>query len=218
MHVETAAWTREVLTGLDLPRGSRALDVGSSTRDYRTREQPHIDEQVWRPLRERGVEIVHLDIKRAPGVDIVCDLEHPAPELPARIGPCAVVLMASLLQYLRDPRGAADLSVAVLARGGHLIVHHPESARRTFDPVDHRLRLTPGELAGIFERRGLERVRVESIRIEDPRYYRGLMSRASWVPIRGRLWLPLPGATDQVRLRIPALRWRQSCVVMRKPV
>jgi hypothetical protein len=84
VHVETAAWTRAALEAIDLPPGSRALDIGSSTLHYRTVEQPHIDEQVMAPLRARGVEIVYLDAKDAPGVDVVYDLEQarePAPRL-----------------------------------------------------------------------------------------------------------------------------------------
>ena len=136
--------------------------------------------------------------------------------LAARLGEHALVLVTGVLHYLRDPGRAMDLAVRTLARGGHLLVLHPETARRSHDPVDHMLRMTPEELAGAFERRGLERVRVESVRIDDPRYYRGVLSRPSWIPVRGRWWLPLPGVSEQVRRRVPALRWRQSCVLMRR--
>ena len=217
MHVETAAWTRAALEEIELPPGSRALDIGSSTSHYRTVEQPHIDEQVMAPLCARGVEIVHLDVKRAPGVDVVCDLDAADPALAARLGEHALVLVCAVLQTLRDPRRAADLAVRALQPGGHLVAHHPESARRLFDPVDNMLRMSPDALAGVFERRGLERVRADSVRIDDPRYYRGVVSRPSWIPLRGRVWFPLPGVGEQLRLRIPALRWKQSCVVMRRP-
>jgi hypothetical protein len=191
--------------------------LGSSTSHFRTVEQPHIEEQVMAPLRARGVEIVHLDAKQAPGVDVVCDLDAADERLATRLGEFALVLVCGVLQALREPGRAADLAVWVLAPGGHLVAHHPQSARRSFDPVDRRLRMSAGELAGLFERRGLERVRAESVRIDDPRYYRGLVSRPSWIPLRGRVWLPLPGVSEQARLRIPALRWKQSCVVMRRP-
>jgi SAM-dependent methyltransferase len=217
VHVETAAWTRAALAQLDLPRGSRALDIGSSTLRYRTVEQPHIEQEVLAPLRARGVEIVHLDAKAAPGVDVVCDLDQAGDELAERLGGHDLVLLTSVLHYLREPARAADLAVRTLAPGGHLVAHHPESARRSYDPVDHMLRLSPDELAAMFERRGLERVRADSVRIDDPRYYRGWLSRPSWIPVRGRVWLPLPGVSERVRLRIPALRWRQSCVVLRRP-
>jgi hypothetical protein len=217
VHVETAAWTRAVLADMDLPAGSRALDVGSSTLHFRTVEQPHIEEQVLAPLRARGVQIVHLDAKQAPGVDVVYDLDEADGTLADRLGEHALVLLTGILQHLREPARVADLVTRMVAPGGYLVVPHPQSARRSYDPVDHGVRLTPDQLARFFERRGLERVRVESVRIDDPRYYRGLVSRPSWLPVRGRVWLPLPGATDQVRLRIPALRWRQSCVAMRRP-
>lgn len=209
MHVETAAWTRAALEAIDLPPGSRALDIGSSTLHYRTVEQPHIEEQVMAPLRARGVEIVHLDAKDDPGVDVVYDLERAGEP----VGEYALVLLASVLHYLRDPAPAAGLAVRSLAPGGHLIAHHPQSARRSYDPVDHGLRMTPDELAGMFP--GLQRVRAESVRIDDSRYYRGLVSRPSWTRA-GRGWLPLPGVSEQVRRAVPALRWRQSCVMLRR--
>jgi hypothetical protein len=172
---------------------------------------------VLAPLRARGVAIVHLDAKDAPGVDLVCDLDRAGAALAARLGEHALVLVASVLQYLREPERAAGLAVRTLAPGGYLLAQHPETARHTYDPIDHRLRMTPDELAGMFERRGLERVRAESVRIDDPRYYRGLVSRPSWIPVGRRVWLPLPGVTEQVRRRVPAWRWRQSCVLMRRP-
>jgi SAM-dependent methyltransferase len=217
VHVETAAWTHAALAQLDLPPGSRALDIGSSTLHYRTVEQPHIEAQVLAPLRARGVTIVHLDAKAAPGVDVVCDLDAAGEPLADRLGEHALVLLTSVLHYLREPGRAADLATRALAPGGHLVAHHPASARRSYDPLDRGLRMSPDELAQLFERRGLERVRAESVRIDDPRYYRGLWARPSWERVRDRLWLPLPAVTEQARLRIPALRWRQSCVVMRRP-
>ena len=204
-----------MLTGLDVPAGSRVLDIGSSTLHYRTVEQPHIEREVLAPLRARGAEIVHLDAKRDPGVDVVCDLDEAGPELAAGLGEHRLVLLTSVLHYLRRPERAVDLAVRTLAPGGHVIAHAPERTRRSHDPVDRMLRLAPGELAALFEARGLERVRADSVRIDDPRYYRGLRSRASHVPVRGRLWLPLPGGSEQLRRAVPPWRWRQSCVVMR---
>jgi hypothetical protein len=217
VHVETAAWTRAALAEIELPTGSRVLDIGSSTLHFRTVEQPHIEREVLAPLRTRGAEIVHLDAKAAPGVDVVCDLDAADPGLAARLGEHALVLLTSVLQSVCEPERTMDLAVGTLAPGGHLLVHSAETARRSFDPVDHMLRLTPEELAGPFERRGLERVRADSVRIDDPRYYRGLLTRPSWIPVRGRWWLPLPGVSEQLRRRVPALRWRHSCVLMRRP-
>jgi SAM-dependent methyltransferase len=217
VHVETARWTSEVLQAIDLPPGSRALDVGSSTLHYRAVEQPHIEERVMGPLREREIEITHLDAKRDPGVDIVCDLDRADEGMVSVLGEYELVLFAAVLHYVRDPDHVLDFVVRLLAPGGHLVAHHPEVARRSYDPIDNKLRLTPGELAERFERRGLERTRADSVRIDSGRYYRGLVSQPSWVPVAGRFWFPLPGFSERLRFRVPALRWRQSCVVMRRP-
>jgi SAM-dependent methyltransferase len=217
VHLETARWTREVLQAIELPPGARALDVGSSTLHYRTVEQPHIDAEVIGPLRERGIEITHLDAKQDPGVDVVCDLDRADEGLVSELGEYELVLFAAVLHYVRDPDHVLDVVVRLVAPDGHLVVHHPETARRTHDPVDNKLRLTPDELADMFERRGLERTRADSVRIDDGRYYRGLRSRPSWVPVSGRFWFPLPGFSERLRFFVPALRWRQSCVVMHRP-
>jgi SAM-dependent methyltransferase len=216
VHVETALWSREVLEEIGLPPGARALDVGSSTLHYRTVEQPHIDDQLMAPLRERGVAITHLDAKRDPGVDVVCDLDRADEGLVSELGEYDLVLFAAVLHYVRDPDHVLDLVVRFVAPGGHLVAHHPQIARRSYDPVDNKLRLIPDELAKMFERRGLERRRADSVRIDDGRYYRGLRSRPSWMLVSGRLWFPLPGFSEKVRFLMPGLRWRQSCVVMRR--
>jgi SAM-dependent methyltransferase len=218
VHVETARWTREALQAIELPPGARALDIGSSTLHYRTVEQPHIDQQVMAPLRERGVEITHLDVKQDPGVDVVCDLDQAGDGLVSELGAYELVLFAAALHYVHDPGHVLDVVVRLMTPGGYLMVHHPQVARRTYDPVDNMLRLAPDELADLFERRGLERARVDSVRIDDGRYYNRLKSRPSWVPAFGAFWFPMPGFSDRLRLRVPALRWRQSCVVMRLPL
>jgi SAM-dependent methyltransferase len=218
VHVETALWIREALGGIDVGQGARALDVGSSTLHFRAVEQPQIEEHVLAPLRGRGVEITHLDAKRAQGVDVVCDLDRADEGLVSDLGTYELVLFAGILQCVHDPDHALDLVAGLVAPGGWLVSTQPERARRTFDPRDNMLRATPTELAEMFERRGLQRVRSESVRIDDGRYYRGLglKARPSWVPAFGRFWFPLPGFSEGLRLRVPALRWRQSCVLMRQ--
>jgi SAM-dependent methyltransferase len=217
VHVETALWIRGALAEIELRPGARALDVGSSTLHFRTVEQPQIEEHVLAPLRGRGVEITHLDAKQAPGVDIVCDLDRADAGLVSELGTYQLVLFIGILQYVRNAGHSLDLVARLVAPGGWLISAHPESYRRTLDPRDTMVRPNPDELSEMFERRGLERVRAESVRIDDGRYYRGLKSRASWVPAFGRFWFPLPGFSEWLRARVPRLRWRVSCVVMRRP-
>jgi hypothetical protein len=125
VHVETAAWTRAALEEIGLPPGCRALDIGSSTSHYRTVEQPHIEAHVMAPLRARGVEIVHLDAKRAPGVDVVCDLNAADAPLAVRLGEHALVLVCAVLQTLSDPGRAADLAAALRWKQSCVVMRRP---------------------------------------------------------------------------------------------
>jgi len=216
MYVENAAWVRDVLADIPLPDGARAIDIGSSTLHYRTIEQPHVEREVLAPLRERGVRITHLDAKPAEGVDVVQDLDAATPELATRLGTFDLVLCVGLLGYVKQPANTLDVVAALAGDRAWLVSTTPQSYRRTRDPHDNMWRPDPRELAAEYERRGFETLRAESVRIDDERYYKGLKSRPSWTPVGERLWLPLPGVTDQVRLRVPRWRWRESCVLARR--
>jgi hypothetical protein len=216
MYIENAAWVRSALAGLVLSEGARAIDIGSSTLHYRTIEQPHVDREVLSPLRRRGVEITHLDGKATEGVDVVQDLDAATPELAERLGTFDLVLCIGLLGYVKQPANTLDVVAALAGEGAWLVSTTPESYRRTRDPYDNMWRPDPAELAAEYERRGFETVRAESVRIDDARYYHGVKSRPSWAPVGGRVWLPMPGVTDQLRRRVPRWRWRESCVLARR--
>ena len=216
MYIENAAWVRTALAGLTLPERARAIDIGSSTLHYRTIEQPHVDREVLSPLRRRGIAITHLDGKAAEGVDVVQDLDAATPELAERLGTFDLVLCLGLLGYVKQPANTLDVVAALAGEGAWLVSTTPQSYRRTRDPFDNMWRPDPAELAAEYERRGFQTVRAESVRIDDARYYHGVKSRPSWVPVGGRLWLPVPGVTDQLRRRVPRWRWRESCVLARR--
>jgi SAM-dependent methyltransferase len=206
-----------VLAGVELPPGGRAIDIGSSTLHYRTVEQPHVDANVMEPLRSRGVAITHLDAKADDGVDVVQDLDEATPALADELGYFDLVLCVGLLGYVHDPGRTLDVVAALAAPGASVVSTTPESYRRTLDPHDNMWRPSPRELAAEYERRGFETTRAESVRIDDPRYYRGLRSRPSWMPAFGRMWFPFPPGSERLRLRVPRLRWRESCVLVRRP-
>jgi SAM-dependent methyltransferase len=222
MFVEESVWIRETLQRIDLPRGGKVLDVGSSTREYRTVKQPHVEENVMRPLRERGLEITHVDAKRAEGVDVAFDLDAPGADLRAALDRTFdLVICASLLLHVQGPQQAIDAARAMVGPGGYLLVTTPWSFRRTLDPHDNMIRPSPAELARLAAGEangGLTVVADASVRIERKDDYTGLglLSRF-WVPIAGRWWLSQPGFMERLRYLAPRLRWKVSCVLLRRP-
>ena len=77
MQILEAQWLGDRLAEIADGELFPLLNVGSSTGEFRTTVQPHIDAKVFAPLRARGGKVLHLDIKAAEGVDIVGDLLDP---------------------------------------------------------------------------------------------------------------------------------------------
>lgn len=217
MYLEEAGWLQRELARLPVEQGDEALNVASSTEHYRTVEQPHNESMVLGPLRERGASIVNLDLKAAPGVDVVCDLLADDLDLAALLGRSFELVLANgLLEHLPEDRVPGILAAmqAVVAPGGHLVLTTPFKYRRTEDPVDYGYRPTPQSLVGLLTAAGeFSEVRAELVRIDAPQYYKGVLSRASVVLV-GNRWLPLPGASEQLRRLVKPWRWQETCVIV----
>jgi SAM-dependent methyltransferase len=144
---EEAAWVRERSESLDLHFGATVVDVGSSTRWFRTVFQPYIESEVFGPLIERGVDIIHLDAKADEGVDVVADVVA-GDALPVRvIGAAELTLCTSLLEHVRDRVAVIRSLHSMTAPGGHLIVTVPHRYPYHPDPIDTGFRPSPLRLA-----------------------------------------------------------------------
>ncbi|MDP9346104.1 MAG: hypothetical protein M3P44_10330 [Actinomycetota bacterium] len=126
------------------------LNVGSSTKDFRTRTQPHIDANVFAPLRARGGKVWHLDIKAAEGVDLVGDLLDPSFRAAFRRLACRSILVSNLFEHVTDRMAVANSLLDVLPAGGYLIVTGPHAFAFHADPIDTMFRPTAEEMAAYF--------------------------------------------------------------------
>ena len=217
MFLEEAHWIRHALDRCRLPPAGVVLDVGASTAVYRTREQPHLDEQVIQPLVARGLTVRTLDAKAGAGVDIVGDITASGFSADVVGGRAEIVVCTNVLPHVADVGRAVTALGDLVAPGGLLVVTTPQVYRRTPDPIDNCFRAGPEELARILTaaQPELEVREHASLEICDPRRYRRLASRSSAVPVGGR-WLVLPGGSEQVRRRVPRLRWREACVLAQR--
>jgi SAM-dependent methyltransferase len=188
MFVDEARWLQQVLAGLKLAARQKVLDIGSSSSNFRTVVQPHIDRYVYAPLREQGVLVAHLDARSEPGVDIVADittLEGVATDFD-------VVICTSLLEHVVDRANTARNICRVVKPGGTLILTVPRRYPIHEDPIDTGYRPTAPQLSELVP--WSEIVERRELTIRDPLHY------------RGRRW--------PRRLLWP---WRISCLVARKP-
>ena len=212
-----AKWVRE----LALPRGSVCLNIGSSTREFREQQQPHVAERFIRPLEEDGIRFVHCDMKAADGVDEVGDLLDPKFRDRLRRHQASLLVCSNLLEHLTDPQSFANACAELIEDGGYGLFSVPLAYPYHPDPIDTMLRLTPAQLAAMLPEWSI----VRSGEIRAGNYWRDLKeSGSAWprlVRQAARVALPFyrPGKWRENASRLSWLlrTYRVSVVLLRKP-
>jgi SAM-dependent methyltransferase len=137
---------------LDLRGISPLLNLGSSTRHFREVIQPHIERELFAPLREAGVEVVHCDLKEDEGVDFAGDILDPKVICRLQTGGFKCVLLSNLLEHVRDREAVAVACEEIVGPGGFILATVPSSYPYHGDPIDTYYRPSPAELAKTFGR------------------------------------------------------------------
>jgi SAM-dependent methyltransferase len=188
MFVDESIWIRNALDGV-LERGMTLLDIGSSTLFFRTVAQPYVDKNVFSPLRERGVDVLHLDARAEPGVDIVADVTN----LKGVDRTFDAALCTSLLEHVTDRTETLGHMKRVVRPGGLLLVTVPQRYPIHPDPIDTGFRPSAAELRALLG--WTDVLRTEELTIRDRAHYQG----KRWP----RRWLS---------------PWKVACVLARKPM
>ncbi len=150
MLPEEARWLGQRLAGLPNTAVEPLINVGSSTGKFVTQDQPWIDRHLFAPARERGLGVVNIDIKSAPGVDLVGDVCDPA--FRARVAAVGgrALMCTNLLEHVRDPGEIASALTALIPKHGYLLISGPKSYPWHADPIDTLFRPDVDELARLF--------------------------------------------------------------------
>jgi len=150
MRPEEAARMAAWISSLPLEAGAVCLNIGSSTERFRTHSQPHIDQQLFAPLRSAGVRVIHCDLQDDPGVDLVGDVFDPAYRERLRAFNAELLICSNLLEHLTDPQAFASACAGLVEPGGFVLITVPSNYPFHPDPIDTMFRPTPGELAEMF--------------------------------------------------------------------
>lgn len=137
---------------LDLEGVSPLLNLGSSTRHFREVIKPHIERELFGPLREAGVKVVHSDLKEADGVDVAGDILDPEVRRRLAQGGFKCVLLSNLLEHVRDRGAVTAACEEIVGPGGFILATVPSSCPYHADPIDTYYRPSPAELAAAFRR------------------------------------------------------------------
>lgn len=150
MFEEEAVWLSRSLKKYDGPDLSPLLDVGSSTSEYRTVIQPWIENEIFSPLRKKGVTILHFDRKKGIGIDIAGDIE--SDQFPGQLSGMKFrsIFLCSLLEHVVNRQIIAKNIDGVLEEGGLLFVTCPFNYPYHRDPIDTLFRPGVGEIHELF--------------------------------------------------------------------
>jgi hypothetical protein len=141
---------------------SPLLNLGSSTRAFREQAKPHIERELFAPLRPAGVTVLHSDLKQADGVDLAGDIMDPAVRADLKGRGFRALLIANMLEHVRDRAAVTAACEEIVGPGGLILATVPSSFPYHADPIDTGYRPTPAELAAAFA--GSEPVLTEDVR------------------------------------------------------
>lgn len=218
MFEAEARWLCRALDAFAAARLTPMLNLGSSTAEVREYVQPWIEHELLRPLRARGVELIHVDQREAPGVDLRADLTDPGdvPRLKA-LEPQAL-LCCNLLEHVLDPGCLARHSLDILAPGGLVFVTVPYSYPYHRDPIDTMYRPDPAELDRLFAGARL----LDGAIIGAGKSYRDDVRARPWILLRHLARFPAPFLSfEKWRRSMKKLYWlgaeyRITCAVFEK--
>ena len=188
MFEAEAQWLERLLRPFGPEQLSPLLNVGSSTREFREVSQPHTDRYLFRPLRERGIKLVHMDFRDGDGIDIRADIlsDSDLPRIMA-FKPKAI-LCCNILEHVREPERLARRCMEIVGPGGLIFVTVPRSYPHHRDPIDTMYRPAPDDLAELF--RPASMLNGEIVDVGES--YRGQVRRRPWILLRHILRFPFP--------------------------
>lgn len=152
MFKQESVWIASFIHTKNPSEISPLLNIGSSTYDFRTRVQPWIDENLFAPARRAGTQIIHMDLKDGPGVDVAGDLTDISLQSQLRSMNFQAVLCSNLLEHVTDRLEICGAIENLLTPGKYIILTCPHQYPYHPDPIDTLFRPTPAELAALFPR------------------------------------------------------------------
>lgn len=150
MFPEEATWLGEHFAAIPAKQLSPLLNIGSGNEAFRRTQQPWIEEHLFTPLDQRAVNVSHLDIFPAPGIDIVGDPSDP--EVLRTLGGMGLqsLVCANVLEHVTEPALFAANLLNLLPAGGLLFVTCPRAYPYHACPIDNLFRPDVEELHALF--------------------------------------------------------------------
>jgi SAM-dependent methyltransferase len=199
MFKAEAKWLRQKLDKLPVEHLSPLVNLGSSTGAFRTKEQFWTEEELFAPLRARGVQLVHVDRREEDdGIDIRADLMEDSGLAQVKAVRPRAALCCNILEHVLDPAALARRCMDVLQPGGYLFVTVPYSYPYHRDPIDTMFRPTPDQVAALLPHEAMTTGEI----LDVDESYLGEIRKRPWIILRHVIRFPFPFVSPH--------RWKRS--------
>jgi len=198
MSPEEARWFGRVLGATDGAALSPVLNLGSSTLEYRTLTCPHIDSFMFRPLAEKGVRVLHADMKEGVGIDVVGSVLDESTQAKLLGLGIRSVLCNNVLEHVVDIDAMCRALSGVCPKGGLLLISVPHGYPFHPDPIDNGFRPGVRELAELLEPHGFDLRSGELVTFGS---YGRALAEKRWLLVRD-VYLLFAGLFDRKKWRV----------------
>lgn len=148
MLLEESVWIGNHIKTIVSNKSYPILNIGSSTKEYRTKRQSFIQENIFNLIDDEENNVVHLDMKAAEGVDLIGDLYDSKFLEILKQYKFKAILLNNILMYLeKEQREKLSLILEnILEKDGYLIVTNSHVFPPAHDPVESYYRASPKKL------------------------------------------------------------------------
>jgi len=150
MLKKEAQWLGKMIYSLDNKDIFPLLNIGSSSQDFREKEQPWIHESLFKPAQTKGNLVIHADLKQDTGIDLIGDLNDPKfLESIAELN-IKSVICSNLLEHIVNKEEICQNLSSIIPNNGYLFVTVPYQFPLHLDPIDTLFRPDIGQLCELF--------------------------------------------------------------------
>jgi hypothetical protein len=150
MFREEARWLADIIYSLQPNSVFPMLNIGSSNKKFRESEQPWIDELLFKPARQKGYCVIHVDMKYDTGVDLVGDLCDPVFLRKLLEIDIKSVLCSNLLEHVTNREEICKIISSIIPNMGYTFVTVPYQYPYHRDPIDTMFRPSIDVLSNLF--------------------------------------------------------------------